>query len=86
MLLVLPSDHVFSNVPAFHHAVRVGLQAAQAGALVTFGIVPTHAETGYGYVQAREPLNANQAVPVSRFVEKPDLPTAQAYVDDGSYT
>lgn len=86
VLLVLPSDHVFSNVPAFHHAVRVGLQAAQAGALVTFGIVPTHAETGYGYVQAREPLNANQAVPVSRFVEKPDLPTAQAYVNDGSYT
>ena len=86
VLLVLPSDHVFSNVPAFHHAVRVGLQAAHAGALVTFGIVPTHAETGYGYVQAREPLNANQAVPVSRFVEKPDLLTAQAYVDDGSYT
>ncbi|WP_408598187.1 mannose-1-phosphate guanylyltransferase/mannose-6-phosphate isomerase [Limnohabitans sp.] len=86
VLLVLPSDHVFSDVSAFHHAVRVGLKAAEAGALVTFGIVPTHAETGYGYVQAREPLNANQAVSVSRFVEKPDLPTAQAYVDDGSYT
>ena len=86
VLLVLPSDHVFSDVPAFHRAVRVGLEAAEAGALVTFGIVPTHAETGYGYVQAREPLDANRAVPVSRFVEKPDLPTAQASVDDGSYT
>ncbi len=86
VLLVLPSDHVFSDVPAFHRAVRVGLEAAEAGALVTFGIVPTHAETGYGYVQAREPLDASRAVPVSRFVEKPDLPTAQAYVDDGSYT
>ena len=63
VLLVLPSDHVFSDVPAFHRAVRVGLEAAEAGALVTFGIVPTHAETGYGYVQAREPLDASRAVP-----------------------
>jgi mannose-1-phosphate guanylyltransferase/mannose-6-phosphate isomerase len=86
VLLVLPSDHTFANVPAFHHAVRVGLQAAEAGALVTFGIVPTHAETGYGYVKAAQALDANAAVPVAQFVEKPNLVTAQAYLKDGSYT
>ena len=86
VLLVLPSDHTFTNVPAFHHAVRVGLKAAEGGALVTFGIVPTHAETGYGYVKASLPLDANAAVPVEQFVEKPDLATAQAYLKDGSYT
>ena len=86
VLLVLPSDHVFANVPAFHHAVRVGLEAAQRGALVTFGIVPTHPETGYGYVKASQALDANAAVPVQQFVEKPDLATAQGYLQDGSYT
>ena len=48
VLLVLPSDHVFANVPAFHEAVREGLKAAEVRALVTFGVVPTHAEIGYG--------------------------------------
>jgi mannose-1-phosphate guanylyltransferase/mannose-6-phosphate isomerase len=86
VLLVLPSDHTFANVPAFHHAVRVGLNAAEAGALVTFGIVPTHPETGYGYVKASLALDANAAVPVQQFVEKPDLASAQAYLKDGSYT
>ena len=86
VLLVLPSDHVFADVPAFHHAVRVGLKAAEGGALVTFGIVPTHPETGYGYVKASQSLDANAAVPVQQFVEKPDLATAQAYLKDGSYT
>lgn len=86
VLLVLPSDHTFANVPAFHHAVRVGLKAAEGGALVTFGIVPTHPETGYGYVKATQALNADAAVPVQEFVEKPDLATAQSYLKDGSYT
>ncbi len=86
VLLVLPSDHTFSNVAAFHHAVRVGLKAADTGALVTFGIVPTHPETGYGYVKASQALDVSAAVPVQQFVEKPDLATAQAYLKDGSYT
>jgi len=86
VLLVLPSDHTFSNVAAFHHAVRVGLKAAETGALVTFGIVPTHPETGYGYVKASQALDVSAAVPVQQFVEKPDLATAQAYLKDGSYT
>jgi len=52
VLLVLPSDHVIANTEAFHAAVRVGYEVARSGALVTFGIVPTHPETGYGYVKA----------------------------------
>ena len=86
VLLVLPSDHVFADALAFQHALRVGLKAAEGGSLVTFGIVPTHPETGYGYVKASEALDANAAVPVQHFVEKPDLATAQAYLKDGSYT
>ena len=85
ILLVLPSDHIFANVPAFHHAVRFGLRAADAGSLVTFGIVPTHPETGYGYVKAAKALKSDEAVAVSRFVEKPDLATAQSYLKEGSY-
>ncbi len=86
VLLVLPSDHVFEDVPAFQAAIRVGLQAAEKGALVTFGIVPTHAETGYGYVKAQGALRANQATPVAQFVEKPDLETAKRYCAEGNYT
>ncbi len=86
VLLVLPSDHVFADVPAFHRAVAVGVKAAEAGGMVTFGIVPTHPETGYGYVKASQPLNPENAVPVEKFVEKPDHATAQAYIKDGGYT
>ena len=70
---------------SFQKAVRVGLSSAQDGKLVTFGIKPTHAETGYGYVQASTSLKADQVSTVERFVEKPDLLTAQAYIEDGSY-
>ena len=86
VLLVLPSDHTFANVPAFHQSVAVGIEAAMAGNLVTFGIVPTHPETGYGYVKASQALNAKAAVPVDKFVEKPNLETAMAYLEQGSYT
>ena len=86
VLLVLPSDHTFANVPAFHQSVAVGIEAAKSGNLVTFGIVPTHPETGYGYVKAGQALNAKAAVPVDKFVEKPNLETAKAYLADGSYT
>jgi mannose-1-phosphate guanylyltransferase/mannose-6-phosphate isomerase len=82
LLLVLPSDHVIANEAAFHAAVQAATAAAQAGKLVTFGIVPTGPETGYGYICASggEVVRA-----VQRFVEKPDLATAQAYVDSGEY-
>ena len=79
----MPADHVIRDVAAFQAAVSNGVAAAEDGKLVTFGIVPTHAETGYGYVKAR-PENGS-ATPVEAFVEKPDQPTAQAYVDSGEY-
>lgn len=86
ILLVLPSDHIFSNNQAFHAAVKLGAVAAEQGKLVTFGIIPTHPEVGYGYVKATTQLDATRAVPIEKFVEKPDLKTAQAYIADGSYT
>ncbi len=82
LLLVLPSDHVVRNEAAFHAAVKQAAVAAGAGKLVTFGIVPTAAETGYGYIKAAigEGVRA-----VDRFVEKPDQATAEKYVASGEY-
>ncbi|WP_333622278.1 mannose-1-phosphate guanylyltransferase/mannose-6-phosphate isomerase [Stenotrophomonas indicatrix] len=82
LLLVLPSDHVVRNEAAFHAAVKQAAVAAEAGKLVTFGIVPTAAETGYGYIKAAigEGVRA-----VDRFVEKPDQATAEKYVASGEY-
>ncbi len=83
LLLVMPADHVIRDVKAFQAAVGQGVEPAKAGKLVTFGIVPTHAETGYGYVKAKPDNGA--AVPVQAFVEKPDFETAQRYVDGGDF-
>ncbi len=83
VLLVLPSDHVFSNVAAFEVAVRVGELAGESGAMVTFGIVPTAPETGYGYVKSA--WSGGGALTVQAFVEKPDLVTAQRYLAEGGY-
>lgn len=82
LLLVLPSDHVVRNDDAFHAAVREAAGAADAGKLVTFGIVPTAPETGYGYIKA---VGGAGVCPVERFVEKPSLATAQEYVASGEY-
>ena len=83
VLLLMPADHVIADKAAFQEAVKKGVDAAVAGSLVTFGIVPTRAETGYGYVKARS--DGSQAVPVDSFVEKPDRITAQQYVDGGEH-
>lgn len=82
LMLVAPSDHVIKDTPSFYRALEAGCNAAQAGALVAFGIQPDRAETGYGYleVQSTELLAQNgtpQAVKVSRFVEKPTATTAE---------
>ncbi|HDX0899092.1 MULTISPECIES: mannose-1-phosphate guanylyltransferase/mannose-6-phosphate isomerase [Stenotrophomonas] len=82
LLLVLPSDHVVRNENAFHAAVAQAASAADAGKLVTFGIVPTAPETGYGYIKAGPGEGARA---VERFVEKPDLATAEGYVSSGEY-
>ncbi len=84
VLLVLPADHVIKDVAAFQAAVAAGLPQAQAGKLVTFGIVPTAPETGYGYIRRGEALG-NEVYQLAEFVEKPDAQRAQQYVDSGDY-
>jgi mannose-1-phosphate guanylyltransferase/mannose-6-phosphate isomerase len=82
LLLVLPSDHVVRDADAFRAAVAEASPAAEAGALVTFGIVPQAPEIGFGYIQSEAGEGVRR---VLRFVEKPDAATAQAYLDDGGY-
>ncbi|MRI34320.1 mannose-1-phosphate guanylyltransferase/mannose-6-phosphate isomerase [Endozoicomonas sp. OPT23] len=86
LLLVLAADHVIQDVEAFHQAVEAALPAARNGKLVTFGIVPTHPETGYGYINASTSFEDKSAfIPVRKFVEKPDLEKAQSYLASGNY-
>ena len=86
LLLVLAADHVIRQEQRFRETVCAGIAAAAAGQLVTFGIVPTAPETGYGYIESTEPLNAEQPVPIARFVEKPDLATAEGFLASGRFT
>ena len=100
LLLVLAADHVIRDAERFRATVAAGLPAAEAGQLVTFGIVPTAPETGYGYIEAAVPLAAAGAgeasggqvaprpvaVPIARFVEKPDRATAEQFLATGRFT
>jgi mannose-1-phosphate guanylyltransferase/mannose-6-phosphate isomerase len=86
VLLVMPADHVIVDKPGFQAVVRQGAALAADGAIVTFGITPDSPETGYGYIQAGAPFGAGGAAVISRFVEKPDLATAQSYLDAGTYS
>jgi mannose-1-phosphate guanylyltransferase/mannose-6-phosphate isomerase len=83
-LLVLPADHVIQDVPAFAAAVEAAIPLAEQGKLVTFGVVPTSPETGYGYIHRGEPLS-DQSFAIDRFVEKPDAATAESYLASGEY-
>ena len=84
LLLVLPSDHVIADAPAFRAAVRQAEPAASQGRLVTFGIVPSGPETGYGYIRAGAAL-ADGVRAVAQFVEKPDEAAARGYIASGEY-
>jgi mannose-1-phosphate guanylyltransferase/mannose-6-phosphate isomerase len=84
MLLVLSADHVIQDVDAFHEAINIASNQAQAGKLTTFGIVPTNANTGYGYIKSSK-ANIDGAYKVEKFVEKPNLQTAQTYLEQGNY-
>ncbi|KAF0225570.1 MAG: mannose-1-phosphate guanylyltransferase / mannose-6-phosphate [Rhodospirillaceae bacterium] len=79
LLLVMPSDHQVRDVDAFRRAVGQAVPLAQAGQLVTFGIQPTEANTGYGYIKRGD------GFAVEKFVEKPDRATAEAYLASGDY-
>ncbi|MEB0007379.1 mannose-1-phosphate guanylyltransferase/mannose-6-phosphate isomerase [Pseudomonas sp. MH9.2] len=83
-LLILPADHLIKDVEAFAQAVSTARELADQGWMVTFGIVPTKAETGFGYIEKGQSLNSTAtAYQVARFVEKPDADTAQGYLDGG---
>jgi mannose-1-phosphate guanylyltransferase/mannose-6-phosphate isomerase len=79
LMLIMPADHVIRDVAAFQAAVMQGAALAQDGKVVTFGIVPTSPETGYGYIRRGDGHR------VEEFVEKPDRATAQRYIDSGRY-
>jgi len=84
--LVLPADHFVADDEAFVEGLQEAARAAERGYLVTLGIVPTHAATGYGYIKAGSPLHAaSDTASVERFVEKPDAPTALTFLEEGGH-
>jgi mannose-1-phosphate guanylyltransferase/mannose-6-phosphate isomerase len=83
LLLVLPADHVIRNAAAFRQAVGIAAEAARAGSLVTFGVVPRTPESGYGYIRRGAALG--QAWKIERFVEKPEQARAEEFVASGEY-
>ena len=84
-LLVMPSDHRIDDTDAFHSAIDAALASALDGKLLTFGMRPDRAHTGYGYIQAVRPEGSSPVHKVQRFVEKPDAQRAAEFVANGSY-
>ncbi|MEQ5573788.1 mannose-1-phosphate guanylyltransferase/mannose-6-phosphate isomerase [Providencia huaxiensis] len=84
LLLVLAADHVIQNQIEFTHTIEKAIEPAEKGALITFGIIPTAPETGYGYIKKGTPIN-NSTYKVERFVEKPDFATAKKYLSNNEY-
>lgn len=84
VLMVLPADHIIEDVKAFQEAIKTAEHYAKKGNLVTFGIKPTRAHTGYGYIELGQELQ-NNANEISEFKEKPDEETAEAFVKSGQY-
>jgi len=84
-LLILPADHLISDSDQFCSAVTEGADLVTAGHLVTFGVIPAHPETGYGYIQRGNSLTSTSGFAIQQFVEKPDLPTAENYLASGDY-
>jgi len=82
-LLVLPADHLIRDINAFHNAIEIGIEQAESGKLVTFGILPTEPNINYGYIKASRDQSKFKSV--LEFKEKPNLKTAQSYFDDGGY-
>ncbi|CNK62937.1 mannose-1-phosphate guanylyltransferase/mannose-6-phosphate isomerase [Yersinia proxima] len=87
IMLVLAADHIINDCDAFHQAINDAIPFAKKDSLVTFGIVPTGPETGYGYIQRGESTvnDISEAFKVKRFVEKPNLETAEQYINSGEY-
>lgn len=85
IILVLPADHVIKNITDFQIAIKLAMQQAHEEKLVTFGIIPSKPETGYGYIRAGS-VTTSGVYQVAEFVEKPDKVTAEKYVDSGDYS
>jgi len=83
-LLVLPADHIIQNIKAFHKAIYIAEKQARAGKIVTFGVVPSSPNTGYGYINFSREINQD-VYKVEHFVEKPDKKTAESYLKKGNY-
>lgn len=84
ILLVLPADHVISDIAGFHEKLKTAIRLAEENHIVTFGIKPDYPETGYGYIEGAEGIG-REALSIKRFVEKPDEKTAQGYIEAGNY-
>ena len=85
ILLVLPSDHSIMNMSAFQVAVRDAVALAKQDKLVTFGVVPTSPETGYGYIEKGESIPSSCAFLVKQFAEKPEQSVAEAYIESNNF-
>jgi len=87
LMAVMPSDHAIPDADAYLMDLRLAIQGALKDYLVTFGIKPTHPETGYGYIKVDKAskVETEGLLKVDRFVEKPDLQTARSYLSDGGY-
>lgn len=83
VMVVLPADHIITQVDSFHQCLEKAVEVAEQGQLVTFGIVPDKPETGFGYIQTAS--TDGDCLPVKRFVEKPNLETATAMLEEGGY-
>ena len=85
VLLVMPADHIIRDNESFQNALKEGALLAEQDYLVTFGIVPDRPETGYGYIEQGNEIDAGLSFAINRFVEKPDAQTAQSYIDSGNF-
>ena len=83
IVLIVPSDHLIKDVEGFAKTVEKGIQIAEQGYIVTFGICPNYPETGYGYIKTKNKLMSGYKV--EKFVEKPDIKTAEQYLKSGEY-
>ena len=88
LILMLPADHIVGNIPDFHHALKTGVQLATDKFIVSFGIEPTQASTGYGYIKRDRELQTNgpvSAFKVADFIEKPERDIAERYLRSRNY-
>lgn len=86
LMLVMPSDHIIQDEKGFLDVVKKATKIAQQDYLITFGIVPSRAETGYGYIKQGEAIKDSEGFLVEKFVEKPNKENAQSFIDQGGYS